>query len=366
MHVTNDEHRNGLLVILLLILGLPFMLAAGQAAIQLPPAWSLDRGMESDIQTAATIAVYSDGQRIAPLDPDIQTPVVWFDVIRTPPTEMAGMVTVIPAATFNASVTPNLVNLTENSPALTGSPTLTGTPTLQVLVTSITVAPSRTATSTRTLTATVTPTRTNTPVIIPPTLSPTPTPVVILPSPTYTATVSRTPSATATPTPTSTPTATRTPTLTSTATATATHTSTPTPAPTDTPTPTPTSTVTVTPTVTETLPPPTNTPTATATTAPPFSDLSLSHECRVSGVFNIGGFIFGAQDRWLVTNPNSVAVTFSWSGALLGGANLSVPANGTTTFSSYVLNSGTSVTVTITYTGGSGSASASNGSKICP
>ncbi|MEJ5224826.1 MAG: hypothetical protein WHV44_10265 [Anaerolineales bacterium] len=395
MHARSDERRNWLLVVLLLLFGLPLMLAAGQAAIQLPSAWSLERGMESELKPIATIAVYTGGQRIAPIDPNIQTPVAWFDAILTPQTEMASVVTVIPAATFNPSVTPEIVVVVDNPPVLTASPTITVTTTPQVPVTPITVAPTRTSTPASTLTMTLTPTRTHTPMIVPPTFTSTPTAVVVLPSPTYTATVTFTPTPTPTPAPTSTPTITSTVTLTPTHTATATSTSTLTPTatvtftltpthtatatstftltptatatstPTPEPTHTPTVTVTFTPTATEA---PSSTPTATVTSAPPTPTptplpLGLSHLCRKTGIFTIGPITFGGYDDWLVTNPNVLAVSYNWSTSNGFSGSGVAPASGTDTFRSYFLIS-TSITATITFPGGS--ASATSGSVSCP
>lgn len=391
MNARIDERRNWLLVILLLLFGLPLMLAAGQAAIQLPPVWSLERGMEPQLKPIATIAIYAGGQRIAPLDPDIQTPVAWFDSLLTPQTEMAGMVTVIPAATFNPSVTPEIVVVVDNSPVLTTSPTITVTTTPQVPVTPITVAPTRTSTPASTLTMTLMPTRTHTPVIVPPTFTSTPTAVVVLPSPTYTATVTFTPTPTPTPVPTSTPTITSTVTLTPTHTATATSTLTPTPTatamftltpthtatatstftltptatatstPTPEPTHTPTVTVTFTPTATEA---PSSTPTATATSAPPTPlPLSLAHLCRKTGIFTIGPITFGGYDDWLVTTPNAFAVSYNWSTSNGFSGSGVASASGTDTFRSYFLVS-TSITATITFPGGSDSAV--SGSTTCP
>ncbi len=375
MYTQNDERRNGFLVVFVLLFGLPLVLAAGQAAIQLPAEWSLNRGMESDLNPVATIAVYSGGQRVAPIDPDIQTPLPWFDVIFTPALETRGMVTVIPAATFGPSATPSNPDFTP-APTASGVP-LTATPTVPFVIpiTPITVAPTLTLTPTPTLTRTATPTQ----VILPPTW--TPTASIVVPSPTtipsHTPTLTQTASPTSTPafTATLTPTPTLTPTFTATPTPTLTVTPTFTLTPTPTPTVTPSPTVTVTPSPTSTptelptsTPVPTDTPTLTPVPPTPTPDpgllpLTVSHLCRRTGVFVIGSITFGGYDDWLVSNPNSSSVAYTWSTSNGQSGSRTAPALGSDTFRSYFILP-QSITATINF--GFGADSDTSGTTTCP
>lgn len=381
MYTQYDERRNGFLVVFVLLFGLPLMLAAGQAAIQLPAEWSLNRGMESALNPVATIAVYSGGQRIAPINPDIQTPVPWFDAILTPSMETGGMVTVIPAATFGPSATASNPDLT---PApTTSSVSLTASPTVPFVIpiTPITVAPTLTFTPTATLTRTATPTQ----VILLPAW--TPTASIVVPSlttaPSHTPTLTQTASPTSTPAFTATLAQTSTATLTPTATATLTPSATPTftatatltppatPTPTSTVTPSPTATITPTPTPTE-LPTSTSVPTDTPTLTPvpptPTPDpglqpLTVSHLCRKTGVFVIGSITFGGYDDWLVSNPNPSSVAYTWFTSNGQSGSRTAPALGSDTFRSYFILT-QSITATINF--GFGSDSDISGTTTCP
>src|SRR5689334_21284692 len=78
----NRDRRDWTLIIFLLPVGILLMVVAGQIAIRLVPSWSVNGGMESNLDPEKA----SKGQAglIQPLSFDILTPMSWFDNFLTP------------------------------------------------------------------------------------------------------------------------------------------------------------------------------------------------------------------------------------------------------------------------------------------
>lgn len=194
MKAAEKERQDWIVVLLILILGLVSVIAAGQLALRFSPGWTLNADMESHIDPNSAYLTERPGGPIAPLDPALLTPLGWMDLFLTP---SASFVTGTPVPAFTRTPSPE--------------PTL---------------VPSRTATAipSQTFTSTVVyvplPTRTATP-----RPASTDTPSIVTPISTSTATAAAAAS--------DTPTASGTPTSTSTATHTATPSNTPGPIPTD-------------------------------------------------------------------------------------------------------------------------------------
>lgn len=232
------EQRGWRLFLLILLIGLLALCVAGQWAIRLAERWELlGASMRSSIDPDESFSKGPTLAPLAPVRPEIGTPLPWWDTFLTPsgpldPLLPPVIITFLPRVTFTPTATHSAnTPLPTASQAPTGAPTSTWTPLPYFSPTPIII---------------IWPTRTNTP---PPTAGPTRT---------------RTPTGTVTATITLTPTVSPTPTLSATAT------STPTVTPTATETPTPTATPTSTPTPTET-----SIPTETATIAPPPGDINI-------------------------------------------------------------------------------------------
>lgn len=228
------EQRGWRLFLLILLIGLLALCVAGQWAIRLAERWELlGASMRSSIDPDESFSKGPTLAPLAPVRPEIGTPLPWWDTFLTPsgpldPLLPPVIITFLPQVTFTPTATHSAnTPLPTASQAPTGVLTPTWTPLPYFSPTPIII---------------IWPTRTNTPF---PTTGPGPT-------------RTRTPTGTATATITLTPTITPTPTLS------ATTTSTPTATPTATVTPTVTATPTPTPTPTET-----SIPTETATIAPP-------------------------------------------------------------------------------------------------
>ena len=76
---TERESRDLGLMVLILLLGLLFMLFAGQRATQLLPDWSLPADMGSNLDPNARFRSRSESDGVEPLRDEILTPPAWSD-----------------------------------------------------------------------------------------------------------------------------------------------------------------------------------------------------------------------------------------------------------------------------------------------
>jgi hypothetical protein len=122
------ESRDLGLMVLILLLGLLFMLFAGQKATQLLPDWSIPADMDSNLDPNARFRSRGESGWVEPVRSDILTPPAWNDSYLTPMPDGAEDNTAETAATvvvFDPSETPSATP--SSSP--TSQPTTTVTPT---------------------------------------------------------------------------------------------------------------------------------------------------------------------------------------------------------------------------------------------
>jgi len=116
----NRERRDWTLLIFIIPIGILFMLAAGQVAIRLVPEWSVNAGMQSNLDLSDL-----PKQQSAPLQPvlpAILTPLGWLDTFLTPGAGPSDQVLFPSFVIFEPSATPE-VTLAPPTVATQPSPT---------------------------------------------------------------------------------------------------------------------------------------------------------------------------------------------------------------------------------------------------
>ncbi|MBN2386849.1 MAG: hypothetical protein JXB85_07490, partial [Anaerolineales bacterium] len=131
--ISDRDLREWGLLLLLLLLGILLMFAAGQLAIRLTPAWQVEADMGSNINPDEGYANAEGTLVFEPLDPAIMTQPAWAItpsptpvlVLGTPTPEMSPTVTV----TGTTTPTPTVTGTTTVSPTITRTATSTASPT---------------------------------------------------------------------------------------------------------------------------------------------------------------------------------------------------------------------------------------------
>lgn len=194
------------LFLIILFLGICFMLAVGQVAIQLVPTWSLIADVDSNINPNDQLAKWSGAARLEPVSAAILTQPAWRGTYLTPGASVfiPPIVMGIPTSTSETNNTPLPPPTQEPGVSITpGQPTAvsSSTPIIIIFPTNTSVPPTRTkaptkvptdvptATGTATVTATVTATPTSLAFTETPTETATSTSVVVVDTETPTATV---------------------------------------------------------------------------------------------------------------------------------------------------------------------------------
>jgi hypothetical protein len=184
MITPNRERRDWTLLIFIIPIGIILMLVAGQAAIRLVPEWSVNAGMQSNLDPNNLPAQQSGP--VQPVLPAILTPLGWLDTFLTPGADTGDNVVFPPFVVLEPTGTP-VPTSTPPTPVTTQPPTITSTVTRTP---SVTVSPSATktkdptdeptstSTATSTSTSTATSTATSTPA---PTTTPEGIPTVVPP-----------------------------------------------------------------------------------------------------------------------------------------------------------------------------------------
>lgn len=116
----NRERRDWTLLIFIIPIGILFMVAAGQVAIRLVPEWSVNAGMQSNLDLSDL-----PKQQSAPLQPvlpAILTPLGWLDTFLTPGAGHSDQVLFPSFVIFEPSATPE-VTLAPPTVATQPSPT---------------------------------------------------------------------------------------------------------------------------------------------------------------------------------------------------------------------------------------------------
>jgi hypothetical protein len=175
------ERRDWTLLIFLIPIGIIFMLVAGQVAIRLVPIWSINAGMQSNLDPN-NLPMQQSGP-LQPILPAILTPMGWLDTFLTPGTGTGNDIVFPPFIVFHPTITPVIT-----TPPPTATVVVTPSPTIIPSTTSPTVVVTPTVASTKnpptstpptpTPTNTLTSTPTNTPTSTP-TNTPTPTPTTV-------------------------------------------------------------------------------------------------------------------------------------------------------------------------------------------
>jgi hypothetical protein len=166
---TERSRNDWLVVLLFLLLGVLFMLFAGQKGTQLLPTWILRVNLGSNLDPS-NYAVDFGPDGLPALRPEILTPPAWGDKYLTPHPDDPAKATPPTFVVFDPSATPSVSATPSATPSATASPSATTTTT--------TTPPSPTATWTRPPrdddpTPTATSTATASPTGYPDTLDPT-------------------------------------------------------------------------------------------------------------------------------------------------------------------------------------------------
>ena len=132
------ERRDWTLLIFIIPVGIILMLIAGQIAIRLVPIWSVNAGMQSNLDPNQL--PMQQGGLLQPLLPSILTPFGWLDTFLTPGSDgyeiISDFIVLDPSSTATTSIpnTPTVVasptiSATDSSPTVIVSPPVTKHPT---------------------------------------------------------------------------------------------------------------------------------------------------------------------------------------------------------------------------------------------
>ena len=133
MITPNRERRDWTLLVFVIPIGVILMLIAGQFAIRLVPEWSVNAGMQSNLDPN-NLPLQQSGP-VQPVLPAILTPLGWLDTFLTPGAGSGGQVVFPPFIVFEPSATPVVTNppptvaTTQPPPTV---PTVTDSPTVVV------------------------------------------------------------------------------------------------------------------------------------------------------------------------------------------------------------------------------------------
>jgi len=109
MTTSTRERRDWTLLIFIIPIGIILMLIAGQIAIQLVPIWSINAGMQSNLDPNNLPNQQSGPAQ--PILPAILTPLGWFDTFLTPGADTENQIVFPPFVIFEPSATPVVTHL---------------------------------------------------------------------------------------------------------------------------------------------------------------------------------------------------------------------------------------------------------------
>jgi hypothetical protein len=133
MITPNRERRDWTLLVFIIPIGVILMLIAGQVAVRLVPEWSVNAGMQSNLDPN-NLPMQQSGP-VQPVLPAILTPLGWLDTFLTPGAGSGDQIVFPPFIVFEPSATlvvtnpPPTVATTQPSPTV---PTATDSPTIVV------------------------------------------------------------------------------------------------------------------------------------------------------------------------------------------------------------------------------------------
>jgi hypothetical protein len=138
MTTSTREKRDWTLLIFIIPIGIIFMLIAGQVAIRLVPSWSINAGMQSNLDPN-NLPMQQNGL-VQPILPAILTPLGWFDTFLTPGADSGDEIAFPPFVIFEPTSTPVVTasppptDITQpptvpvtDTPIVTASPPVTAT-----------------------------------------------------------------------------------------------------------------------------------------------------------------------------------------------------------------------------------------------
>lgn len=140
MKITTRERRDWTLLIFIIPIGIIFMLIAGQIAIRIVPQWSVNAGMQSQLDPS-TAPKQQAG--LVPVLPEILTPLGWFDTFLTPNSGSGDDIVFPPFIVFEPTATPSPTNPPTASPTVTETVTTTVTPSPTVVTTVPSATPTK-------------------------------------------------------------------------------------------------------------------------------------------------------------------------------------------------------------------------------
>jgi hypothetical protein len=133
MITPNRERRDWTLLVFIIPIGVILMLIAGQVAVRLVPEWSVNAGMQSNLDPN-NLPMQQSGP-VQPVLPAILTPLGWLDTFLTPGAGSGDQIVFPPFIVFEPSATPVVtsppptVATTQPPPTV---PTATDSPTVVV------------------------------------------------------------------------------------------------------------------------------------------------------------------------------------------------------------------------------------------
>ncbi|MBC7879124.1 MAG: hypothetical protein H7Y59_18285 [Anaerolineales bacterium] len=140
MKITTRERRDWTLLIFIIPIGIIFMLIAGQIAIRIVPEWSINAGMQSNLDPA-TAPKQQAG--LVPVLPEILTPLGWFDTFLTPNSGSGDDIVFPPFIVFEPTATPSPTSSPTASPTITETATTPVTPSPTVVTTVPSATPTK-------------------------------------------------------------------------------------------------------------------------------------------------------------------------------------------------------------------------------
>ncbi|MCC6298286.1 MAG: hypothetical protein IT314_03235 [Anaerolineales bacterium] len=119
-----QERRDLVFLVLLVLLGVPLMLAAGQLATRFVSNWKVKADISSHVDTGLNFDSNAMPYSVAPVRAEILTPMGWADSFLDPQTTDSET-SVVPLVVLDPSATPTGVPSLSPTPSPTASPTST-------------------------------------------------------------------------------------------------------------------------------------------------------------------------------------------------------------------------------------------------
>src|SRR5215212_10531776 len=123
MQARENERRDWIIILLIILLGFLCVIVAGQWAVRFSPSWRLDTNMGSNLNPNSDFLTNIPISNIAPVDPAILTPPSWLASFLTPGA-IFNTSTPIPTKTNTATATATMPVIAINTATSTPTSTL--------------------------------------------------------------------------------------------------------------------------------------------------------------------------------------------------------------------------------------------------